>query len=152
MDTKNVQSSIQLIGTSIVALNIRNDLVVYGERMDGKKTIDVSYAVRDIRLSNDPSRKSGVLDLSVVLSAEINGSNFSLEMTMRGFFEIDAACDDVRFTEILEINGCAALYSMARASISCISTQMFSVGNIVLPMVNFIHFRKLQEQEKTNSD
>ena len=148
MDIDNIKAPVQLVGTSIVELLIRNSVVAYNEMMQGEKSIDISYFVRDIKPSEENNSKTGILDLIIALSAKIDEQSFDLKMTMRGFFVIDAGCDDVTFKKILAINGCAALYSMARASISCISTQMFANGNVVLPLVNFIRFHELQEQEK----
>ena len=147
MDANRIKASIQLVGTSIVDLHINNGFLAYNEMMPGEKSIDVAYAVRDIRLSQDQAKKNGLLDLIISLSATIDGRTFELHMTMRGLFEIPAECEDADFKKMLEINGCAALYSMARASVSSISTQMFTVGNIVLPLVNFIRFHELQETE-----
>ena len=147
MDSNRIKASIQLVGTSIADLRIQNGFLAYNEMMPGEKSIDVSYNVRDIRLSQDQTKKNGLLELIISLSAMVDERNFELFMTMRGVFEITAECEDDAFKRMLEINGCAALYSMARASISSISTQMFAVGNIVLPLVNFIRFHELQEQE-----
>lgn len=147
MDAKKIKAPIQLVGTSIVDLHINNGFVAYNEMTSGEKSIDVAYAVRDIRLSQDQTKKNGLLDLIISLSATIDGRTFELRMVIRGFFEIPAENEDADFKKMLEINGCAALYSMARASVSSISTQLFTVGNIVLPLVNFIRFYELQAIE-----
>lgn len=147
MDTQKIKASIQLVGTSIENLNIRNDFIAYNESLPGEKKIDVSYAVRSIGLAQDQTKKIGLLDLIISISAMIEGRSFELSMTMKGLFEIAPECEDATFKKMLEINGCAALYSMARASISSISTQMFTVGNIVLPLVNFIRFHEILERE-----
>lgn len=145
MDVKEIQSSFQLIGTSIAELHILNSLAVYSENMDGKKNLDVSYQVREIVEEPENGRRLGILDLSIKLNAFVEEKPFSIEMTMEGAFTIAAETEKETFKKMMEINGCAAMYSIARAAISSISAQMFACGNIILPMVNFVRFHEVRQ-------
>ena len=90
-----------------------------------------------------------ILDLKVCLKAKFKDGSFSVTSIIRGAFQGAPALSENAFNDMLTINGCAALYSIIRGTISIISTQLFSNGNIVLPLVNFVQFREFEKQEHT---
>ena len=145
MNTKNVEASFQLLSTSITNLSANNSFYSYDERKPGEKTIDVAYDIVDQRFLEDRQKRMGILDLRVILESKVGEDLISLAMTIRGVFQAEQVIDENTFYNMLRINGCAALYSIARAAISSISTQLFSVGNIVLPMVNFVRFHEIDK-------
>lgn len=145
MNIKNVESSFQLLSTSIRNLSTKNSFYNYDERKPGEKTIDLAYDIVDQQYVEEYQKRMGLLDLIITIACKVGEESFSLTMTIRGVFQADPETDESLFSKMLSINGCAALYSIARAAISSISTQLFSVGNIVLPMVNFVRFHELDK-------
>lgn len=90
------------------------------------------------------------MDLKLDIKAKVQSGKFSINAVFRGCFDAPEELPEDQFAEMLKLNGCAALYSIARGAISVFSTQMFSNGNIVLPLVNFIRFREIEKQNESN--
>ena len=147
MNTKDVAASFQLISTSIRKLNISNSFYEYSEHKDGERTVDLAYDIVDQRYVEEKNKRMGLLDLHISLLCKVVEEGFTIEMVLRGVFQAEPEISEETFTHMLRLNGCAALYSIARASVSSISTQLFSIGNIVLPMVNFVRFHELDTGE-----
>lgn len=148
MNTNEIESQFQLLNTSILSLEVVNTFFEYDEKISGNKTIDVGYNI--VRTDNieEKNAKMGILDLHITLSCEIEDKTFSIYLISRGIFKDALETADDQFEKMLKINGCASLYTMARATINVISTQMFSYGNIVLPLVNFVKFHQMEEENK----
>lgn len=146
MNIEKVSSQFQLLSTTVVELQATNSFLFYDERKSGKKEIDVSYSIKQVSSIEDENNRIGVLDLIITISSEIEDRKYNFKMVIRGFFEAPLDMDENTFGNMLRVNGCAALYSTARGIICGISSQMFAVGNVVLPMVNFIHFHEIEQQ------
>jgi len=144
MNTKKVEAAFQLLTAAVTSIDIKNTFFGYDERNPGKKEIDVGFIIRDVGYDEEKELRLGILDLKVVVTSEVDDNNISLDMEYRGVFSAPLDMEEDAFKKMLGINGCAALYSMARATISSISSQVFSIGNIVLPMVNFIRFHEIE--------
>lgn len=150
MDIKNVESQFQLLSSMVVHLNLNNSFLIYDERKPGKKDIDVSYKICHVAVDEEKKTRLGVLDLIVSVSSEMDDREYALKVVLRGFFEAPVEMSEETFERMLKVNGCTALYSIARGTIGSISAQTFSFGNIVLPMVNFVHFHELEELAEKN--
>lgn len=72
----------------------------------------------------------------------------TFDLVIEGAFSSPAEISDEDFMGLLNINGGAALYSIARAKIEAISSLTYAEGKILLPMVNIIQYYK----ERNNSD
>ena len=144
MNTKKIESEFQLLTTSIVSLDIKNSFWGYDERASGKKEIDVGFTAHTVENDDNQEQRLGVLDLKIQITSEVENQKFALDMIYRGLFSAPMGMEQQLFEKMLRLNGCASLYSMARAAIGSISTQMFSVGNIVLPLVNFVRFYEIE--------
>ena len=151
MDITKIQADLRLLNTRITKMNVKNSLAEFNETTPGKKTIDVSYDIVDQDIVNDNVCRA-VLDLSVNLKAKYKQGSFNIHATIRGAFESTPNMDVDTFRNMLQINGCAALYSIIRGTISIVSTQLFSNGNIVLPLVNFVNFKNLKENDTVSSN
>jgi len=110
----------------------------------------------DIRYSNPiiiDERKIGKLLLQVDLSIkneEGEDEEDTISLVLEGAFSCDKNVEDDRFLELLNINGGAALYSIARAKIECISSMIYSEGKIILPMINMVQY--FQEKAQNNNE
>lgn len=146
MDIKNVESQFQLLSSMVVHFDFNNNFLIYDERKPGKKDIDVSYEICHVETDEEKKAHFGVLDLIVSVSSEIDKRKYELKVVLRGFFEAPIEMPEDVFIKMLKVNGCTALYSIARGTVSGISAQTFSFGNIVLPMVNFVRFHELEKE------
>lgn len=102
------------------------------------------------------NKKYGKLLMQLNISLEQNETGEStdkFEIVIEGVFSSSTAIEDERFMELLNINGGAALYSIARAKIEAISSLVYNEGKILLPMINIIQYYKEKfEEENKHSD
>lgn len=146
MDTKNVESSFQLMFNSIINLSLKNDYIKIGDDDDIKRKYDVSYKIRDIAESGDSL--IGFLDLHVNVSVgndEDKLTGLKMSMTVRGVFTDSLNVSKEEFRQKLAINGTASLYSISRSIVAMVSSQALSGESLTLPMINVF---KLVEQDK----
>ena len=140
MNTETIKSEFQFIGNSIEALNIHNDFIMLPD--DGlTKQIDVSYAIKNI--SKDKDGIWGIVNLYVdcsLVSDKKDESDeqgeFKIGLILNGCFTDKKDISNEEFEKMLKINGCAAMYSIARSIIIGISSQSVVDGSIILPMIN----------------
>ena len=72
----------------------------------------------------------------------------TFHLTMEGVFSSDASVEDNEFLSLLNINGGAALYSIARAKLEMISGITYSNGKILLPMINMVQYYQERNDSK----
>ena len=150
MKVENIKSSFQMICATIVNLELDNSIICHDDIMEEEEEVDVSYEIINIFEHEVEDVKVGVMDLVLEITSTDNSeekSGFRMALVYRGAFSVSKNMSDDDFSHMLSVNGCASLYSMARAAVNVISTQMFARGNIVLPMVNFIEFNKIVSKE-----
>ena len=89
------------------------------------------------------------MSLDIILDQnEEEESTDKFKIIMEGEFSSPSAIEDEKFMELLNINGGAALYSIARAKIEAISSLIYSEGKILLPMINIIKYYKEKFEEE----
>lgn len=147
MDLKEIMSEFQLVNTTIIKLDINNEILNYSEFEPGERKIDVGYSIGE-RFDNE-EQLIGVLDLHTRIECDFDGCTINIEEVLRGIFTAPRNMDEAIFKKMLSANGCASLYSIARANISTITSQAFASGCIVLPMVNFIRFYELSNNQNS---
>ncbi|HUM84641.1 MAG TPA: hypothetical protein PLN48_12850 [Lachnospiraceae bacterium] len=148
MDTRKIESDFQMLCTSVTALDIKNDFISYDERDTAiDKKIDVSYKIIAIQNQEQMERKIGILDLHTNIICKGAEQKLTMQYVLRGFFTVPLDFDEDAFKKMLAMNGVVSLYSMARASISSITSQTFSIGTVILPMVNFLRFHEFEENK-----
>ena len=59
---------------------------------------------------------------------------------VKGLFKTSNEVSDEKFMELLNINGGAALFSIARSKIEVLSSLTYAEGKIVIPMINIIQY------------
>ena len=107
--------------------------------------IDIKYS-KPIVFEN---KKVGKLLLQIDISLkseEPDSIEDTIKFVIEGEFSSDKSIDDDKFMELLNINGGAALYSIARSKIESISSIVYSEGKVLLPMINIIQY--YQEKSK----
>ena len=128
MKIEKALANIQLLGTQVKKIEFENDFIVFYEQDDTKKYLDVSYNIKECSYDEKAKEYIG--------------------MELHGCFQSNEVAEtwEKEFRELLQINGTAALYSVARGLVMSITGQSYTGENIVLPMVNV--FRLHGENEK----
>ena len=72
----------------------------------------------------------------------------TFKVVLEGVFKASAELDDDKFMELLNINGGASLFSIARSKIEVLSSITYSEGKVLLPMINVIQY--FQERNTNN--
>ena len=140
------ESSFQLLRSYVTKLNIDNSFIEYDYKKAGDRLIDVSYVLTNLDDIAELERKAGAVDLEVKINCTVESRSVNIHLIIRGIFLTDLSMSAETFENMMKINGCTALYSVARGIISSTSAQLFSAGNIVLPMVNFIKFHERNQE------
>ena len=152
IDINKIKSAFQLVNTSIVSLNVDNTFYDYNERDSGKRQIDVGFIVKETAIEEETKQHLGILDLKVHIVCHFDDDrHLDLNMILRGVFSAPVEMEEDQFNIMLEQNGCASLYSVARGTIASITSQMFTCGCIIVPMVNFIKFHELIEESEEST-
>lgn len=140
MNTKEIKSEFQFIGNSICSLDLHNDFISIPDS-DLSKEFDVSYDIESI--NEDENNIWGTINLYVNCIIKQNEETdmdelpeFNLKLVLNGCFTDVKGISKEDFEKLLSINGCAALYSVARSIIISITAQSVVSGSIVLPMIN----------------
>lgn len=108
----------------------------------------------DIKCSKPTSsngRKFGKLLMQInvsVLQENIELKPDTFELVIEGVFSSSEMLPDEEFLGLLNINGGAALYSVARAKIEAISSLVYADGKILLPMINIIQYFQERDANK----
>ena len=149
MDTQKVEARIQMIGTKISELEIKNDFVslnIYDEEL--KKKIDISYKLSEpFKLEKKYPAQSVSLFIKVNLKNDDGETNINLEL--EGCFRANESDDPDALSEYISTNGVAALYSITRGTMLSITSLMCTNGGgVVLPMINVFSLNEKQKAEK----
>lgn len=144
-----VQSSFQLVATQIESVTLKNNMLELPEGLKVKTECEYQTELFD---DNDEYRSGLVtLTVKVTASAKVRSENkrMTISLSLTGGFFDNLEVSKEKFQSMLGINGCAALYSIARAQIINLVAQSVMQGHIILPMTNFF---KLKEKKtaKTN--
>ena len=150
MNVNEISSDFQFVGSRVCELSVKNDFVFFPENSSLSKNIDVSYEIVDI--STDDTSVLGILNLYVtckiseVETDKVDTNNCNIYLALNGCFISGTKTDSNIFKQMLSVNGCAALYSIARSFIMSLSAQISINCNIVLPMINT--FRLVEKSEE----
>jgi hypothetical protein len=147
MNIENVKATLQMVGSRIVSLDIKN-MFVFLENTDKgiERAIDVSYEV------GDPFESEGGngelmclirLNIEIKIKKEIQEANITL-VTEGGFASNTHNKEELK--EMTAVNGAAAIYSVARGTIASITGQMCEGGQVLIPMLNIYEMNKSKKK------
>lgn len=144
MNTKEYEPSFQMVASSIYDVSIHNDFIDLDDNQELDREFGLESTLNDIETHED--YKSAAMNLQVKAKVCEKKSDtpkiFSANITLHGVFIDDVSTSDNAFKEKLEINGSAALYSIARGFLTNISAQTLVSGKVVLPLVNFMEMKE----------
>ena len=143
MNIKDIKSEFQFIGNNIRKIDLHNDFIIIPDE-NVSKEFEVQYDIESI--NKDESGTWGTINLYVNCTIKTTDENespeFNLNLVLNGGFKDVKDISEEDFKKSLSINGCAALYSIARSIVMMISSQSAISGNIVLPMINVFKLKK----------
>lgn len=143
MDIKDCESSFQMIGNRVCKLILKNDFVSISNLRDADYNIDADYEIKQIENKNNEC--TGILLLMVKTGVKDKEKHkLTVELQIEGCFTA-IGMDKENFTDMLSVNGCTALYSIARAIIVSVSSQSMCGGQLIIPLINVF---KLHEKKK----
>lgn len=144
--TKDVQSSFQLLATQTEKINFQNDFLTLPED-EIKTSVDCEYEI--LSVEQDEDKLYGFLELTVKVTAKSTeqSQRLSLTLCLIGGFTENADVSEEDFRRMLKINGCASLYSIARAQVLSLVSQSVMQGQILLPMTNFFKLKEKKDRK-----
>ncbi len=145
MNTKQLESFFRLIGTKIKSFDVKNDFVTAGSDLSEKIKTDVSYVVA----IPDVVDKIWFSTLTLTVKGRCNIRDigkFSFSLVIEGGFQAPQDLPREKFIHMLKVNGSASLYSIARGFITSTTSQVFSGGNLVLPLIDMVKLTELQDK------
>lgn len=147
MDVNNIIADFQLLGTTILFLNIENSFVHIEKQSELEKSMDVEYEI--LNEKEDDNMRFGKIRIYVNLSISSDEDSMDVKLVLEGAFMSSLEISKETFHEFLSLNACATLYSIARSIITSITSQTCSGGQLILPMINV--FKIKEEKEEIDS-
>lgn len=142
MNINEIKADLQIIGSKIERLNIENSFV-YIDLVDSdiKREIGASYKISKPYILDDEDETIAA-NLMLTVNLEISDGTYSakVDMDLEGCFVLENSKDEKALLDMLPVNGCAALYSIARGIISSVTSHMCVNGTIIIPMINAYEF------------
>lgn len=145
MEASKALADIQLLGTKLHRLEFSNDFITYYDSEDVKKVLDVSYKVIETYYDDEERIYVGTLNLYVDVDITCGeDEKMTMQMELQGGFASLPTKEQAEeaFAKLLEINGTAALYSIARSIVLSLTSQSYAGEAVMLPMINVFRLRK----------
>ncbi len=100
---------------------------------------------------NSPKVENGIKYGNLLMQVDVtlqdgDENPDTFKIILEGMFSANENIPDDKFMELLNINGGAALLSIARSKIEVLSSMTYFEGKVVLPMVNIVQY--FQERNK----
>ena len=148
METNKLKADFQLMGTTIIFLQVSNNFIHIENLQELEKKFNVEYEILNITTDADNHFAKIQIHINVQIdSAE--SETMEVELILEGAFIATSEMPVEVFKEFVNLNGCATLYSIARSIIISITSQTCSGGQIILPMINL---SKLEEKNPDDND
>jgi len=153
---KPKQALMQIAGTRIAQLEIKNDFVMFPD--ESECFLDLEYEVDTIKSFEEAgfgneSETGYVATATLTTVAEGRAGDQALHVeisTEACFFCVGEYKEE--FEKLVHSNGAATLYSIVRGQIISITSQCTNGGAIILPMLNFSEVVGMTKKEETNKE
>jgi preprotein translocase subunit SecB len=137
MNFDQITSELQLIGCSIVKLQINNTSAYIPEGVERQLGLDIS----EPELFKENQMRYSSLDITVIVRFLQNTDEiFSMKVTAEGMFATPTSVEKAQFIQLVKVNGATALYGILRGKIESITAAVFDDGKITLPFVNIYDY------------
>lgn len=139
MDFNKITAELDFVGSSIHNVEIKADMIRISNSTKKSFGLDIKCSKPLIK----ENEKFGKLLMQVEVSLfkedeELEPDSFKI--VIEGVFKASNEIPDEKFMELLNVNGGAALFSIARSKIEVLSSLTYTEGKIVLPMINIIQY------------
>lgn len=148
MDTKNISSPFQLRQNNVLEFKFSNNEGILLNSDNIKRVYDIDYYI--VRIWENEESHLGIVELTIQAKRLIENKDraFQLKLCINGIFLAPLDMTEEIFTHMLELNGVAALYNIARGKISSLSSLCYPSEPVTIPMINV---NKLVEQHNKKS-
>ena len=136
MNVEKISADFQLVGNTIKKFEINNNFIAIPMHLNVEKNLEVSYRIKNIDTIEGEEGFIGIVCLFVNATIQHDNRHMDFELEMDGCFSLSGTNDIENMKEMLSLNGCAALYSIARGYIMSVTSQICLNGTIHLPMIN----------------
>lgn len=139
MDFNKITAELDFVGSSIHNVEIKSDMVRISNSTKKSFGLDIKCSKPLVK----DNEKFGKLLMQVEISLfkedeELEPDSFKL--IIEGVFKTSNEIPDEKFMELLNVNGGAALFSIARSKMEVLSSLTYTEGKVVLPMINIIQY------------
>ena len=139
MDFNKITAELDFVGSSVHNVEIKSDMIIISNSTKKSFGLDIKCSKPLVK----DNEKFGKLLMQVEVSLfkedeELEPDSFKI--VIEGVFKASNETSDEKFMELLNINGGAALFSIARSKIEMLSSMTYAEGKIVLPMINIIQY------------
>lgn len=141
---ENIVSDFQILGTNIKTLNLTNDFIYFQDNNeDIDRKVGINYEILDIHQSHDKliGTLLFMIDLDITDKSREDHNQIHLSLEIEGGF-YSSNLDQNVFKQMIEINGVASLFSIARSFILSVTSQAIPGSQIVIPMINVTKIKK----------
>lgn len=148
--SKSLQSPFQLVATQILEYKIENSFLTIPD--DVEISTECEYDTKLLDGAPEDNVLSGLVFLEVKVIVNSSDNN-TLKATLKMAGGFGQKGDDKEaFTKMLEINGCASLYSYARSYLSQNIALATSTGGkqIIIPLINVFKLKEKKDKKSAN--
>lgn len=145
MDITECKSEFEFLGSSVKKLTLTNDFINFPYGENAERFFDVEYSLHDI--SEHDEKMVGYVDLYVDVLLKSEEKQSKMQLVIEGCFsrnKTENTEPPVSFESLLSVNGCALLYSVARAVLLATTSLVFKTGSVSLPMINCYKLKRRQ--------
>lgn len=146
MNLNQIAADIDFVSSCIRSVTINATMEKISDNNAKTFGMDIMCSKPEIQ----ENRKIGQLRMHIFVEVKPDnpvGASDKIDMVLDGKFSGKAGIADDKFLNLLNINGGAALYSIARSKIEALSGLVYEEGKIMLPMINIIQY-----YQELNSD
>ena len=138
MEINVVSPGLKYLGNTVRKLTINNSIVTVSK--DDKRSFGLEVKKPKYEIVND--KKSGCIEIEFhVLIEQSVANKCEIDITLEGAFQGENVSED-EFRKLVELNGVAALISIARGKIESITANVFEHGKVTIPFINVIDYYK----------
>ena len=139
MNLNQVAANLDFIASVVHTLNVNCKMFKITDANKREFSLDIKCSKPTIGEDAKFGKPLMQINVSVMQeNADLEPDTF--ELVLEGIFSSPASLSDDEFMGLLNVNGGAALYSIARAKLEAISSLIYAEGKILLPMVNIIQY------------
>ena len=147
MNLNQVAANLDIVTSVVHTLNANCKMFKISD--ENKKEFSLDIKCSEQTVGEDAKFGKLLMQLNVsIMNENTELSPDTFELVVEGVFSSPSSISDDEFMGLLNVNGGAALYSIARAKIEAISSLIYAEGKILLPMVNIIQYY----QERNSSE